>query len=272
MADWGAKVSQEGYNVNTVADYQLLFNSSWPLLKVEKQGSFTVSNGSVDTVIYTHNLGYYPAFAIFANDNTDTGVTSGSLFASNNISGGLVGCNTTELKWFGGFFSDGTNPRTFYYYIYRLDLESTFTAPTINTTAGTQAIVSNYGIKATIPGKSVTSTDLRDYSVHSGTLSPLVHMIKSGLPTFNAPSSYHLTATHNFGYQTIYLTYTRNTTVGVGQNYYIQLGGQHQSQPASFADDNSVYIDFFNGTDIYGSIIVFKDPFSLNQTTSTVTY
>lgn len=72
------KISKPGYNVLTETDpNNLIFSSDYNTLKYFASGSASVSVGSgsythtQEEVIYTHNLGYYPVFFVFAEINGD---------------------------------------------------------------------------------------------------------------------------------------------------------------------------------------------------------
>src|ERR1035437_9198424 len=68
----GIKISQPGVDVTTAADYQLIFNSSWPSLVIGFDKTVTVGAGSTLTV--PHNLGFRPlTFGWFISNNVSTG-------------------------------------------------------------------------------------------------------------------------------------------------------------------------------------------------------
>jgi len=63
----GVKVAKHGHNVKTASIGDLIFTSSFPVLKIKHMGtgSVTVPNGGTapDDLVYTHSLGYIPKFA-----------------------------------------------------------------------------------------------------------------------------------------------------------------------------------------------------------------
>lgn len=253
---WGMKASQLGYDVTTAADYQLLYSSEWPLLKIEAQGTVTITNLAADQVLYTHNLGYVPMFWIF-----DTSGGSGGLDGNLDTYafGPGFGANSTNLKYFGDGFTAGT--RTIRYYIFRLDLDTSFTAPTINLSPGSQTIVDGYGIKVAGPGKDVSSTDYRDFVVHTNTRSPMVHMVESKVlstsspsdPFFSAPA-YKGTWTHNLGYSPLYFAFLKDYAAS---GYYTPLvpgNGNH----GITRDSNSLVVHT-SLTNQRVSVVLFKD-------------
>lgn len=56
MANWGMKVSQDGFDVKTCTDDQLVFSSSFNALKTKAVGTAT---GATDVA---HGLSYVPIF------------------------------------------------------------------------------------------------------------------------------------------------------------------------------------------------------------------
>lgn len=80
MADYGVKVSEDGYDVKTATDQNLSLKSGLDLIKMSKQGSVNLSYGL--NYVY-HNLGYAPQYLVFvgASDNTSFLAT----YESNNF-------------------------------------------------------------------------------------------------------------------------------------------------------------------------------------------
>ena len=73
----GIKIAENGYGVDD-GDKRLVYNSSYPLLKILQHGTGTLSidsvTGSGSKTIYTHSLGYKPMFYVWVNYvNIDTG-------------------------------------------------------------------------------------------------------------------------------------------------------------------------------------------------------
>lgn len=70
MADFGLKISADGYDVLSVAEINLVFTSKYKTFKVVQTGTFSAniaSAGGNATVDITHNLGYNPGSLIFWN-------------------------------------------------------------------------------------------------------------------------------------------------------------------------------------------------------------
>lgn len=267
--DFGAKVSQPQFDVQNAADFNLLMSSSWPLLKIAYQGSFTVTNTQVQQTIVQHNLGYVPFYLIFN--------TSGATSTFDN--GPLIGSNKSELRYFGNILQ---LPGSFtgYYYVFRLDIQSPFFAPIINTTNNSLAATnSDIGMKITKPGADVTSADFRDYVLHSATKSPLVHIVSSG--SLNQPSDEPTSpggvmyrVTHNLGYLPLAYSicnFGANDTIEFDPNYWYFFSAPPSGVSFNhfYVSDTSVTVDddtFSRGTGstTTAAIIVLKDPFSQN--------
>ncbi len=90
MADFGFKVSQDGYDVKTANDRQLIFKTDSTLLKVFASGTSALSSEWTEVA---HNLGYVPQFLVYINDSVDgkTYLATGSYLT------GAARADTTRL-------------------------------------------------------------------------------------------------------------------------------------------------------------------------------
>ena len=70
MADYGLKVSKDGYDVLTATDEELAFSTKYSLQKIFLQGNIIVVGTPSTEVISSvaHNLGYKPAFLVWVRD------------------------------------------------------------------------------------------------------------------------------------------------------------------------------------------------------------
>lgn len=94
MSNYGLKISKTGYDVNTALPKNLALSSQFDTLKVVRSGTLTinlpsetiVSNTTVRTTSYSHNLGYIPLFiplikrVIYAGD-----LATGGSYTVNDI-------------------------------------------------------------------------------------------------------------------------------------------------------------------------------------------
>lgn len=255
-SDVGIKGSPSGYDVTNLQDYLQTFNSSWPHLKLSETAVFS-SNVS-------HGLGY-PPFYIITSSAADFGADG----RVQQLAGNSFAVDSTSLTRFSG----ASTPR---YFIFRLDLTQDYTADTVsgNTTSGTRD--DDFGFKLTKEGKDISSTDMRDFSLHSGTAAPLVHQVKTGTMVNDGVGlgwSFYLN--HNLGYTPTVFVFMKPSTnslslpttsygyvmppVGVSGRYYT-------------AGPTNVYVtadstDFSAAPTI--SIVVLKNSFTLETVNRT---
>lgn len=249
------KGTPPGYDVGTTIDYLLSFDASWPLLKTN---STAVFGGAV-----THGLGY-PPFHIMASTFVAGGVDE---FAGTNEN---YGVSTTQLDRTSGA---GT-PR---YYIFRLDLTTNFTAPIISGSTVQTGAANNYVFKVTKPTKSTSSTDMRDFSLHSNTRSPMIHMVNHGATTNTGGGlGRERTVAHGLGYTPLAFAFIQPgaNTLGYNTTRYciipppVGVSGVYYTVDAVNVYVTVDSIDFSTNPNI--SIVVMKDPF--NKETVGMTY
>ncbi len=78
MGNHGFKVSQPGYDVKTATPSQLVFSSKYQTLKVQQQGSGSITHSGGRTATIAHNLGYVPMFLVHSTIDPLLGSTFGS--------------------------------------------------------------------------------------------------------------------------------------------------------------------------------------------------
>lgn len=211
MADYGLEVSRIGYDVDSASDKQLAFSSEWPLLPIEAEGTTTINvpsggAGNVTQTIYTHDLGYEPVFYLHR-------VSGGSFW----LSWGWV---DDEKFWINAYISSNV---TIKWKIFRRPIKTNFEATELGAEDVTQEIDKDYGLLVSLPGKDVSSTDKRDFSIRSDLRQLMVH--KSGYTT-TATSGVEVD--HNLGYKPLFFVYLESTA------------GSGEYRFASKADDVSI--------------------------------
>lgn len=256
MADYGAKGSLPGYDVDGLADYLMSFNSSWPLLKVHETGNFS---GTV-----THDLGY-PPFHLLARPASGSGTNDGRVDQMANN----YGVDSSVLARSSGSGS----PR---YFIFRLPLDENFTAPFLTGSTTQGSIDRDYGFKVTKPGADITSTDMRDYALHSGTRSPMIHMVNHGaMSNTGGGLGRERTVSHGLGYVPMTFVFMRPGTNSLALNtdrYGIVMPPIGSSGRYFTVDTSSVYVtadSSFFSTNPLISVVIFKAPFvmqTINRT------
>lgn len=245
MADIGMKGSQLGYDILDVQDYLQSFNSSWPHLKLDSTG---VYSGAV-----SHNLGY-PPFHIVTRNSGDGRV--------DQLAGDSFAVSSSALTRFSG----ADTPR---YFIFRQDLTTNYTATTIDGSTTASGYDDDFGFRLTKPGADISSDDMRDYALHSGTSAPLIHMVDHGNMTNTGGGlGWERTVSHNLGYTPTVFVFLKPGTNGLGlpsaEYGYVPtavgVSGRYYS-----ADSSSVYItaDSFSFTGApAASVVVLKNPFT----------
>lgn len=242
MGDFGAKGSVPGYDVRSIIDYLQQFNSSWPLLKQQESSIFS---GTV-----SHNLGYPPFHFITTADGR---VEQFAPFS--------VDANTLTRD-------AGTDtPR---YFIFRLPLDQNFTASTVSGDTTVSTVNDDFGFKVAKPGANIDSDDMRDFSLHSSTRSPMIHMVNNGtMVNTGGGLGYERTVTHGLGYIPIVFVFIKPSTniIGLPVGRYtitrpaVGVGSEYFS-----VSSTSVYITADEGfaytapPDV--SVVVLKEPFN----------
>jgi hypothetical protein len=176
MADYGLKISKPFFDVNTVADEDLIFSSGWPSLPIAKQINVPLSSlsyvGSPSNILeYQHDLGFPPFFSVWLKGyyptQPDKWVRVGSLY-------GDVSVNEQYIRVPDGY--DFINPSVtdVAIQLYNIDLGVTKEYEISNAVSKPAQYDPDYGIKITKESASIDSTDLRDYVLHSRAQSPLI--------------------------------------------------------------------------------------------------
>ena len=254
--DFGIKVSLPGWDVENAADSDLYLSSSWPNLKIDLSLSGTVNTGSTGAATVTHNLGYPPFTLVWSKNNGLLGPASS------------VNSSTITMSYFAG---QDTND-TLRYYICRNPLNVNFQAPNIvlNSTPG-GATPGDWGVKFTKPGKDYTSTDYRDYTIHSATKSLQVHqVIYSPLAPLTSQQFSGINGLEyvtELPYSPIYFAFYSSDN----QNF-VPLSSVAQVPPKVDYDSISggIVINDIGGTGGWGAFFILLDPF-LTSNNITVT-
>lgn len=262
MAAKVVKLAQPGHDVQTAGDGDLIYNSNWPLLKIVGQGTVKLGSGENDVLI-PHNLGYAPMYWIFSNNllnNWLTGTTPVITLRSefNAQIGYTVASSeknfevTTDASFVG--------PAQLYYYLFALDLNTVYNAPIINLGKQPQGTPPTNVFKLAKPGKSISSSRLEDYTIHSHARSPMIHAVYPAVAVVNADLAHGqgFVFYHNLGYVPIYFLYRQGTVTGRWFMPNISgLGSEADTQKISIS------IDGFQGSKF--SLVVLKDPFNLDS-------
>lgn len=243
--DFGIKVTLPGVGVDTASDAQLLFNSSWPSLKIFKNIHVTQiipANRTMPTQIYNHGLGFVPAVVPY-------GGVGGSNTSNNiaEISRQNIGADPSNLYVLQG----NTQPINLdiRLSILYLDITVPFTAPVINNGPSSAAVPDpDFGFKLSKNNRDVDSHDLRDFIIHTGARSPMIHAVVPGVIT-GGSFSY----THDLPYDPMFFAFTQS------QGLYVLLNGFSGLTTIG----STISISGLNGTPV--SIVILKDPFQITD-------
>ena len=151
------------------------------------------------------------------------------------------------------------------YYVFRNPLNTNFQASNINlaqTQQGTNH--QDFGIKFAKPGKNTSSTDLRDYTIHSGTKSLQVHqVIYAPLGTIPSSDTFYSGITGlkyltDLPYDPVFFAFYSPDN----QNFY-PLSAANQVPPKiNFNSiDGGIIINDQGGTGGWGVFFVLLDPY-----------
>lgn len=249
--DFGAKLSQPGYDVNSAGAQDLIFSSSFPTLKEAASGIVTGKSTSVPYAVFEHNLTYHPFFLIQINK------ASGSEMDVNNN----FWVDDNKL-----YFGD-TNAYSYRWTVYRLPLYKDFQATALDQgTSVSGGVDNNFGLKFTKDGKDLNSTDLRDFTLHSRGRTPLIHQVstKDWIQGVTEHTVYHnltyipLAFGFNFG---------RHIVGGVTSFVTVQVFGSPQSNPGINRGIDNISIGSDVSTSVKTSIVILKDPFVTTERT-----
>ena len=159
VQDEGIKISAPFFDVKDAGDVNLIFSSSFPSIAVAKE--FNASFDPYESKTLNHNMNFPPLIKVWAKLSSGRVVQNDDaiVFDSNKM---------MIINYFGEAVS-------MHIKVYAIDISISKDYPFIQQPQGVQTTYDpNYGIKVSKEGKSVDSTDLTDYIIHSRTRSPLV--------------------------------------------------------------------------------------------------
>jgi hypothetical protein len=160
MDEYGAEISQQGIPVSQASDDQKVLDTRWKTLDIFGSNVFnttvTLSTNATGGnlgfttqyfVLYSHNLGYLPAFDYEINSIS---ISDGSALA-NNILVVSDSNNVYLVPQIGSFLTSLTLTITITVQVYALDITTYFQAPTIQAVSTNNPTTSNYGVEFVNP-------------------------------------------------------------------------------------------------------------------------
>jgi hypothetical protein len=254
------KLAQPGYDVKTAGDENLIYSSLWPLLKIYKQDSYTVSDVSQTSVITDHDLNFVPFFWFFTNNSTSA--YQGNVTHALERRSEFFGPGGDGIRIYGNklTFTPSTGNLTgslkLYYYIFGLDITKQYTAPIVKVGDVRGGSDQKHVFKLAKSGKDIRSNNLDDYVIHSRARSPLIHSVN---PTGGAVTNF--TVTHNLGYIPMFFPYTKNSD----GSYSLTATGQGGAS-SFLSNENTITFQGSAAKEL--SIVILKDPFLIDYTVS----
>jgi len=243
--DFGAAVSQKGYDVKTCADRFLVYSSAFQTLKIfaTATGSTTIpalGSGITNTVTLTHNLGYRAPCIVVYNGSSTLGVGLSYFMADSAFQLPLsMGLNSVSIL-VDEFFDQGfSNPGdTVYFTIYQfLDTFDNYTANTINSDITSGATSDDYGFRISKEGFDVKTCADIDCVLSSSFFTSIIH--KKGTDISG-------TVNHGLGYIPAYLGFVEAS------------GILYLANDVAAADTNNIYCILNPGETFYYVILKQK--------------
>ena len=258
-----AKGTPNGHDVRSAIDYINTFDSSSPTLKLDRTGQTTSS--------VSHNLGYFPLFFI----------TYG---AGGSFPGTVSQFSEAEWSVDTNSLIRSSGSGLVRYFIGRHNISSNFYSEHRGGTTLKSPGTDEYVFKIAKDGKSLDSSDMRDFSLHSETTSPLISSIDYGKMVLGTGGYYVRSFKYNLPYTPLVFVYMKpslnslslstsrmymmHPPIGATTHAYVvdtDIGG---SGGVGYVTAFASTFDFSSPPDV--SIVVFKDPF--NKQEINVTY
>lgn len=256
------RVSVEGQDATQVPDWQALFSSNYPLLKIAYQGNFTVNFADLSPqVIVSHNLGYFPFFLVYVDwgdYTTDPGFAGLSGLATDGANA-VFRINSSQL-WADTSIFARTDTMRCRYMVFHQDLNEQYDFSNLATSTKPYGNLNNFGLKVTPPGfDAATESDFRNFSLHTATRSLPLHMVRK-YTAVGTPSPPYVFA-HGLGYPPFTLYWQKHST-----NAYWQLFGSGANDSFMVTTDtaNVTHAGYDAGGGTEYTIMVFKDPYDLS--------
>jgi len=259
MGDWGLKVSQQGYDVKTCADKEMLLHSSFKHLKIYMEGSFT--GKTAGQTVATHNLGYAPIFCVLAWNSSQSRLLP-------TIDEDYLNYECPRISSANLIQSSSGNIRTAgYYYIFQEQLNQNYSPVSIQPTTTSQGTqVADYGMKSSKDTYDVKTAAVKNLIMTSGRKAAseqaklhIIHSITTGTyPTGSDP--WPITITHNLGYIPMVWWFLKEGEYGDSRWALITSHGI-VSAPTIDSTKTEINFDFEPLPGNYACVI-FKDPTS----------
>lgn len=234
---FGIKITKPGYDANNAGDADLIFNSGWPSLAIAYETSITSAD---DPLIVSHNLGFVPFTQAWVSDVALGGGFYEYFSPVVNNQQMNTPTSATSTNWNIKF--------------YNLDLSTEAEYPFRQPSSTATTYNSDFGIKLAKENKSIDSTDMRDFILHSRCQSPLILAVK----TESSASGQTVSYTDNQGFPLWVFGYVKRA-----DGYYQNAPLYNPSYPAlqlTTSGTINTYSITWTGTDVGATIVVLRDP------------
>lgn len=190
----GIAVSQEGVDVSRAIDAQKVLDSRWRYLEISHERLIsldTITSGKT-TTIFTHGLGFVPAFDCYD-------ITSGT-YISGDTTGGLRA--DTQSIFFDGTFSGTYSSHQIMLRVYNLPITEEYEAPIQKTLPNSYGSARAHGVKIS-HSKGMRENELSEYALN--TLGRSLAVQKTGTVAADASTGFEATINHNLGNPPVFL-------------------------------------------------------------------
>jgi len=238
------KVSLPGNDVES-ADVNLAFSSDWPNVRIIKSGELKVLGETFTTI--PHTLGLTPAFLTWGPSSGYLDMPRQNVFVTNS-------------NFYWSHPGNGSQLDDLFLMVFDIDIETEYHAPTFNqSTSSSAQSVSDAGIRFTKLTKDITSTDLRDYILHSSARSPLLHAVIPKTIGVSGNFSY----THDLPYSPIFMVYAEQS-IATGPAYVLL----NNFAGVTTSGQTITVSGITSGNKV--SIVILKDPFYIDSNVQVV--
>jgi len=266
--DYGTKIAKAGYDALTAPEQELLFNSSWPSLQIVKVvdlSDYDVSGATLNPI--EHGL-TFPPFAVLMGE-FDT------YYGSNSTYNGFYPVPVDETHVYANNTSSSVTPSLTRLVIYNLDITRDIEYPYKERSGSTVSYDTDYGIKAVKETEDITSSDMRDYLLHSRCQSPLVMAVKTQdtINPANISSGQKLIQyTSPLNFISFAFGFVRWTESAFYSNLYTYAPYQGQAYPVMSSNGFKNQLTLIDEDTTAGSIVVLRSPMFSETNEYTASY
>lgn len=203
----GIEISQEGIDLSQAQDSQKVLDSRFRYYDIAQESMVTLptlaNNGSTQ-IIYSHNMGFLPAFDVF-----DT-VLQSYISVSSTLLGGSGLLSSTSQIYFKGFYNDaGWSGHKVLIRVYNVPITDTFVAPIEQTLPSKTSTNTQEGIKIVRGTSDIHDQELSKFALNSTGKSMSIQRTGTGFS--NSGTSFHLVIEHDLGHPPTFLLASMDT-------------------------------------------------------------